>query len=83
MAFAGGLFMPAELFPDWMNTFSKALPSRAGRDLVIGVFADTEVYSGALWVLLAWGVVFTVLAVWGPPLPLTHPPPIPPNRWFR
>lgn len=64
LAFAGGLFMPAELFPDWLATASTFLPSRAGRDLVIGAFTGNEVYSYALPVLVAWGLLFAGLAVW-------------------
>lgn len=65
MAFAGGLFLPAEMFPDWMNTASTFLPSRAARDLVIAALTGEEMaYGYALPVLLAWGVVLTALAVW-------------------
>jgi ABC-2 type transport system permease protein len=64
LAFAGGLFMPAELFPDWLDTFSTFLPSRAGRDLVIAAFTGTDVYGYAVPVLVAWGALFTALAVW-------------------
>lgn len=64
LAFAGGLFMPAEMFPDWLATASTFLPSRAARDLVIGALSGVEVYAYALPVLLGWGVLFTVLAVW-------------------
>lgn len=63
LAFAGGLFMPAEMFPDWLDTFSQFLPSRAGRDLLIGVLTGAEAYPLALPVLLAWGALFTALAV--------------------
>lgn len=64
MAFAGGLFMPAEMFPNWLDVASGFLPSRAGRDLVIAAFAGTDVYAYALPVLLAWGALFTALAIW-------------------
>src|SRR5690606_26558506 len=30
LAFAGGLFMPPEVFPAWLDGISQALPSRAG-----------------------------------------------------
>lgn len=64
LAFAGGLFMPAEMFPSWLATLSTFLPSRAGRDLVIGAFAGTDIYAYALPVLIGWGVLFAALAVW-------------------
>ena len=63
LAFAGGLFMPAELFPDWLATASTFTPSRAGRDLVIGAFTGGDVYAYALPVLVGWGVLFFALAV--------------------
>ena len=31
MALGGGLFLPPELFPRWLDTASTLLPSRAGR----------------------------------------------------
>ena len=63
LAFAGGLFMPPELFPDWMATFSELLPTRAGRDLLVGAVTGAEVYALAWPVLLAWTALFTALAV--------------------
>lgn len=64
MAFAGGLFMPAEMFPSWLDLASRFLPSRAGRDLVINAFTGTQAYAYALPVLVGWGVLFTALAIW-------------------
>lgn len=63
LAFAGGLFMPAEMFPGWLQTVSTFLPSRAARDLVVGALTGTQPYSYAVVVLIAWGVGFTGLAV--------------------
>ncbi len=63
LAFAGGLFMPAELFPDWLDRFSQFLPSRAGRELLIQVLTGSDAYPLALPVLLGWGALFTALAV--------------------
>ncbi|WP_163541463.1 ABC transporter permease [Occultella kanbiaonis] len=63
LAFAGGLFLPAEIFPSWLNTLSQALPSRAGRDLLIQVLTGQQAYALALPVLIAWGLLFTALAV--------------------
>ena len=62
MAFAGGLFLPPEMFPGWLDTLSQALPSRAGRDLVVQVLTGVEAYALALPVLAGWLVLFTVLA---------------------
>lgn len=63
LAFAGGLFMPPEAFPAWLDAFSKMLPSRAARDLVVQVVTGEPAYAAALAVLLGWTVVFAVLAV--------------------
>lgn len=42
LAFGGGLFLPPQLFPSWLNSISTFLPSRAGRDLMVGtVTGDT------------------------------------------
>jgi len=64
LAFAGGLFMPPEVFPPWLDAFSQALPSRAARDLVVQVPTGIEGSAYALPVLLAWTAVFAALAVW-------------------
>ncbi|NCT92118.1 ABC transporter permease [Cellulomonas sp. APG4] len=64
MAFAGGLFMPPEVFPDWLDRFSQALPSRAGRDLLVQALTDAQASAAALPVLLAWGALFAAFAVW-------------------
>lgn len=63
LAFAGGLFMPPEIFPPWLETASRVLPTRAARDLVVEVVTGAPAYALALPVLAAWGVVFAVLAV--------------------
>lgn len=63
LAFAGGLFLPPDAFPHWLDVFSKALPSRAVRDLVVQVTAGVDAYPLALPVLLAWTVLFAVLAL--------------------
>lgn len=64
LAFAGGLFMPPEAFPDWLDRFSQALPSRAGRDLLVEALTGAQAGASALPVLLAWGAAFAALAVW-------------------
>lgn len=64
LAFAGGMFMPPETFPSWLDAISTALPSRAARDLVVDAATGAQAYAGALWVLLGWTVAFAALAVW-------------------
>ncbi|AUS79322.1 ABC transporter permease [Actinoalloteichus sp. AHMU CJ021] len=63
MAFVGGLFMPPEIFPSWLDTASHAVPTRAGRDLVVNALTGGPVDGTALLVLLGWTAVLAVLAV--------------------
>lgn len=63
LAFAGGLFMPPEMFPGWLDAISQALPSRAARDLVVQVTTGAEAGPLAIPVLLAWTALFAALAV--------------------
>ncbi len=63
LAFAGGLFMPPEVFPRWLDVISQGLPSRAARDLAVQVTTGAEGSTAALPVLLAWTAVFAALAV--------------------
>lgn len=64
LAFAGGLFLPPQLFPGWMDALSMALPSRAARDVMVQVATGEPAYTLALPLLLAWTVAFALLAVW-------------------
>ncbi|GEK21957.1 ABC transporter permease [Cellulomonas xylanilytica] len=63
LAFAGGLFMPPESFPAWLDAISKLLPSRAARDLAVQAVTGYSAYTFALLVLLAWTALFAVMAV--------------------
>jgi len=63
LAFAGGLFLPPVLFPDWLNAISEFLPSRQARDFVIWA-----VQGGGLepltWLgLVAWIVLLLAAAL--------------------
>lgn len=63
LAFAGGLFMPPEIFPPWLNTISLGLPSRAGRDLLVAVTSGQALPASTIPVLAAWTAAFAVMAV--------------------
>jgi len=63
LAFAGGLFLPPEMFPSWLDAISKLLPSRAARDLAVQAVTGDPAYAGALLVILAWTALFAALAV--------------------
>lgn len=64
LAFGGGLFIPPEGFPGWLDTVSQALPTRAGRDLVIAATTGADLPTSALPVLALWAVVAGAVAVW-------------------
>jgi ABC-2 type transport system permease protein len=64
MAFAGGLFLPAELFPHWLDALSQWTPTRAGRDLLIQSLTGEPAYVLAWVVLLGWTVAMALFAVW-------------------
>lgn len=63
LAFAGGLFMPPEVFPGWMNSISLALPSRAGRDLLVATATGAPLPPSTLPVLAGWTIAFAIMAV--------------------
>lgn len=63
LAFAGGLFLPPFLFPDWLDALSQWTPSRAGRDLVVGATTGEDVGLLSVVVLVTWTLVAGVLAV--------------------
>lgn len=63
MAFAGGLLLPPELFPGWLDTASTFLPSRAGRDLLVGTVTGETIPLLSIAVLLVWTVLAVGLAV--------------------
>ncbi|NTW41908.1 MAG: ABC transporter permease, partial [Cellulomonadaceae bacterium] len=60
LAFAGGLFIPPETFPTWLDAISRGLPSRAARDLVVPVVTGGDIAGSAVPVLVAWTVVLAV-----------------------
>ena len=62
LAFGGGLFLPPELFPGWW-TASTFLPSRAGRDLLVGTVTGNTIPLLSIAVLLAWTGLALELAV--------------------
>jgi ABC-2 type transport system permease protein len=63
LAFAGGLFMPPQLFPAWLGGISLATPTRAGRDLLVQALTGEPAHGTAWAVLAGWVVVLGVLAV--------------------
>ncbi|MFC3689764.1 ABC transporter permease [Aquipuribacter hungaricus] len=63
LAFGGGLFIPPQAFPSWLDAVSQGLPTRAGRDLVIAATTGADLPSAVLPVLGVWAVVTGAVAV--------------------
>jgi ABC-2 type transport system permease protein len=64
LAFGGGLFVPPNMFPGWLDAISRCLPTRAGRDLVVTATAGTDVAGTSVLMLAGWTVLTGSLAVW-------------------
>jgi len=64
LAFGGGLFLPPETFPGWLNSISTWLPTRAGRDLVVTATTGIDLPSTTWLVLVGWTVITGFVAVW-------------------
>jgi ABC-2 type transport system permease protein len=64
LAFAGGMLLPPFLFPDWLNTFSLFLPSRAARDISVHILTGTAIPATSTLCILAWTMVLGSLALW-------------------
>ena len=61
LAFGGGLFLPPQLFPDWLGAISQFLPSRQARDFVIWAVQGGDLQP-LTWIgLLGWTVVLLAL----------------------
>jgi ABC-2 type transport system permease protein len=64
LAFAGGLLIPPDIFPSWLQAFSTVLPSRGARELVVWASVGTDPSVLALLVFGLWIVLTAGLAVW-------------------
>jgi len=64
LAFGGGLFVPPETFPGWLNSISTWLPTRAGRDLVVSATTGVGLPGTTLVVLGCWTLLTGSLALW-------------------
>jgi ABC-2 type transport system permease protein len=64
LAFGGGLFLPPEVFPRWLDAISTWLPTRAGRDLVVTATTGADLPPTTWLVLLGWTLLTGMLAVW-------------------
>jgi len=64
LSMAGGLWMPTMVFPDWLQTISRALPTHQAGQLSWRLLAGDQPFGAGAAVLLAWTVAFAVLAAW-------------------
>lgn len=64
LAFGGGLFVPPETFPAWLDAISTWLPTRAGRDLVVTATTGANLPGTALLALGVWTLLTGSLAIW-------------------
>lgn len=64
LAFGGGLFLPPQLFPGWLDGISQVLPTRGSRDLLVMVLTGASPSLVAVTALAGWTVLLVVLAGW-------------------
>ncbi len=64
LAFGGGLFVPPDGFPGWLDAISQWLPTRAGRDLVVAASTGDGLPIRAAWVLTGWSLLTAASALY-------------------
>ncbi|WP_309072103.1 ABC transporter permease [Arthrobacter sp.] len=64
LAFAGGMMLPPAAFPEWLDTFSLFLPSRAARDLAVFALTGEGLEATTLVCLLTWTFTLGAAALW-------------------
>lgn len=63
LAFAGGLFLPPQVFAGWLDAISVWLPTRQARELVIWAVQGGDLPWWAWVGILVWSVAMLVLAL--------------------
>lgn len=63
LAFGGGLFLPPQLFPAWLDAVSRFLPSRQARDFVIWAVQGGELQPLTWLGLIGWTVALLALVL--------------------
>jgi len=61
LAFAGGMFMPPEIFPRWLDAISTLTPTRGARELFVSATTGAPLESVFVVVLVAWTAIFAAL----------------------
>ena len=64
-AFAGGMFLPPETFPDWLDVASRGLPSRSERDLAVWGVGSGDIGVITFVTLAVWTIAAAAVTVWG------------------
>ena len=64
LAFIGGLMLPPQMYPGWLDVVSLATPARAARDTVIWALTGADMPASTIPVLVGWTIALTALAVW-------------------
>lgn len=63
LAFGGGLFLPPAMFPTWLDTVSRFLPSRQARDFVIWAVQGGEITALTVLGIVGWTAALLALAL--------------------
>lgn len=63
MSALGGLWFPTSEFPEWLQPFSKAMPTYQFRELAVGYIHEGVVPIQSVAILGAYGVSFALLAI--------------------
>lgn len=63
LAFGGGLFLPPQMFPLWLDRLSTFLPVRQAREVVIATAMGTAIPWWAVVGIVTWTLVLGTLAV--------------------
>jgi ABC-2 type transport system permease protein len=61
----GGMMVPFDKLPHWLQHIAELLPAAALSDVMIGALTQGKhVHGGSWFVLLFWGIVLPVVAAW-------------------
>lgn len=63
LAFGGGLFLPPQMFPGWLETATRFLPVRQAREIVVGAATGTGAPLWAIIGIVAWTLLLGVVVV--------------------
>ena len=61
LSFAGGMFLPPEMFPGWLDGISRLTPTRGVREMFVSATTGAPLELFFVLVVLGWTVVFATL----------------------